>query len=1388
MSRWQHSESPHAARWISREFSELLRELNPPKEELPPASQIFDLLIVGSGYGGAVAAATLAGCTDGNGKAMRVGLLERGLEFLPGAFPARMVDLPRQVRGSFGGRPRGGEALFDLRIGEDASVLVANGLGGGSLINAGVMERPGPDVFRGPRWPAALRTPAALDAYYARARQLLGAEVPPVTAPESPREYDRAPLDKTKVLYRMANADPGDGSTNTFRNAAITVALNDKITGGGVALKACKLCGDCATGCNYGAKESLDTNLLVQAHRRGAEIYCGGTVLSIRRRADLWEVLATHTDEKLRQREGEPQWIATRRLILAAGALGSTELLLRAQRGFQPSDRNDADAKNGVPAKTLTFSPLLGKRFSANGDLLGFGYAYAEPANAFADEDQSVDAPADPSVSGQRPGRRVGPTITGVIDASWPAATHTPARKFTIEEMAVPGPLRRFAAELVTTADTLHALGETDTARHTRDDADPLAVNPGKLRHTSVFAVMGDDGANGQLHLSDPEPEALIDGAVSVVWPDLPTLPLFDAQLAHLEALARKADLKGRTLPNPLWRLLPKQMEGLIRNQRGPLLTVHPLGGCSMGDDVAAGVVDQHGAVFDADGAAGSTHENLLVLDGAMVPTALSTNPALTIAALALRAAEHWREKWKWTQVEPGYRNSDPAVERRVYANPAPDESGKRPAREATLADVSAAIAARQGRGHATEAQFTERLSGPAVLPVAHGRRRCQVELTLTYKPLRLSRLFTPDDKGRMSAAKLRIPAHPDPQCDPPAQGRLRVIDEADWLRLQRANLTEDERERELEAAALCVHELSGSLTLLRRKESSVLRRIVRALIAWVRNRFLRDAWAWARGRGSFMAGGLGALASHAGEMRLFEYKLKIRDAIKAAPPRMPIKKGQHILGCKRITYARPSNPWRQLQELSLTRFPGLRRWMREPVLTLDARFLASRQTPLFRYVAQVDHMMALVDAGSLVAYVLRLMLSVHLWNARKPDLPRLRQIQRLPPALPGLQEPEIHRIEVDQLDGAPVHAQLTRYFCRSTAPPVVLIHGYSASGTTFAHHSLRPSLAQYLVEAGRDVWVLDLRSSCGMPHATYPWTFERIALSDIPAAVDHVCAVTGQAQVDVIAHCMGAAMLSMAVLSAEAPWTDVASERRDRRKPDLFRAERRALPARIRRAVLSQIGPVMVMSPQNTFRSFVMSFVSNLLGPVPYRFRPEVDDGLVPELLDRLLATLPYPDEELRRENATWPGCSTEFVGTRHRMDALYGRAFKLGNVSDEVLDHIDDFFGEMNLETVGQVAHFGRQLTVTNRAGRNCFVTTDALRKRWKFPTLSLHGDENELADPATLERMAAVLGKAGCSFQPRLLRGRGHQDCLIGKDSIETFGYIVNFLGKPGPVDGY
>ena len=1313
-----------ATAWISHGFEELASD---PKSLKTP----FDVVIVGSGYGGAVAASELAGCRDTNGKPISVCVLERGGEYLPGMFPSRMADLPGHVRFNTSGsaKPRGvREGLFDVRVGPDVSALVANGLGGGSLINAGVMERPRDEVLK--RFPAAVREDLVKNDYYARAKKLLGA-ADDQGDNSVERHRLRAPA-KYDALMRLAAGDPA----KRRHAAALTIAMRDQRTDSGVQLTACKFCGDCATGCNHGAKESLDLNLLARAWRRGAKIYTGATVLRIRRHATTgaWLLAVVHTDENIRKRQAHSIYLRARRLILASGTFGSTEILLRSR------------------SATLSFSHL-GHRFSSNGDTIAVAYKQDRSVHAVADERSTADT------------REIGPTITGVLELQ------TRKGPVVVEELAIPGPLRRAFEEITTTSNTLHELAVADCSVHrTQATHDPCAVDADAIERSLPVALMGDDGAEGLLELVQGETDKARlergDGAISVRWPTLRDHELFGAQFEVLGERARRSGRAGRVLPNPLWQLVPTELQFLMDNMHGALFTVHPLGGCPMGASAVDGAVDQFGRVYDA--TTGTPHPGLVVLDGSIVPGALGTNPALTITALALRAVEWLREDWGFARWRGTEQELPARLPFRDVAQ-SKDESALRP----------------------TEVQLLERMSGRTSLRVQPGGAPAKyvIEQTLRFAPESLAKLVLPAADGKV----------PLERCLKVEAGTVRLFHEEEWDKWHRYGepevWTENKSERRVANIVALEARVSGTLRLLHREPSFPWARCWRALGAWLPNRGLRDTWQWiAEG---LQSGGpsdfLGmikdgwkrflyalALATRAGEARLLEYELEIDEIISSSPGLSDAGRSatrSAIRGVKRLTYGRRSNPWRQLMELTLTEFPlefapGSRR-----VLALDPAYLVRQRVPLACVVGQQDQVAALADLASFVAYFTRLLLTIHIWSFRKPDAPDARyEPRRLPGAVEGLPEPRIVELAMPPTKrlGKGAVVRLTRYTPGATdKPPIVLIHGYSASGTTFAHHAVRPNLAEHLCNKGRDVWIVDLRTSSGMPTAREPWYFEEAALNDLPAAFERVRLETGGGKIDVFAHCMGAAMFTMAVL---APPKD----------DEPFVEQRTELPNWIRKAVLSQIGPTVVMSPANLFRGYAMSYLRYLLPLGDYQFRVSGKPGVKDQLIDRLLATLPYPEEEFDVENPVWPCRRTPFVGTRHRMDALYGRDFNLANpdgssrLDGKTLEYIDDLFGPLSIDTVSQGIHFARTNMITNHAGRNVYVVRKNLEERWTFPTMSIHGEKNGLADVATLERLKSLFRDLqSVHFRAEALEEFGHQDCLIGKEAHKVFAKVSSFL---------
>lgn len=309
----------------------------------------FDVLIIGSGYGASICAARLAARLH-PGK--RLAIVERGKEWTPGTFPDTVLGCAAENRFRLLGRKKhtihNPIGLYNLVQNDEVNVLSGSALGGTSIINANVAIVPDADVFAQPQWPLALRDRNVLDPYY----ELVAAEL---NVRQSPP--DRTPKMAAQRLAARRLAACGA----VFEPARLSVvqSCDDLDASGrnrqGVIQRPCHQCGDCTIGCNVGAKSNLTMNYLPLARRYGAEIYTQTEVIAIEKCAGYYRVHFRHyeplCDGKFHTVCGS---ITARLVILGAGSLGSTEILLRScAPGFE-------------------FSSRVGCSWTANGDALGF--------------------------------------------------------------------------------------------------------------------------------------------------------------------------------------------------------------------------------------------------------------------------------------------------------------------------------------------------------------------------------------------------------------------------------------------------------------------------------------------------------------------------------------------------------------------------------------------------------------------------------------------------------------------------------------------------------------------------------------------------------------------------------------------------------------------------------------------------------------------------------------------------------------------------------------------------------------------------------------------------------------------------------------------------------
>jgi cholesterol oxidase len=549
----------------------------------------FDVVIIGSGFGGAVMAYRTAAAK------LSVCLLERGKPYPPGSF----ARSPRDMAANFWDPSEGGHGLYQAWASPGIEAVASAGLGGGSLIYANVLIRkderwfvqPNPVTGADEDWPV---TRAILDPHYERVEKILAPQLYPLA--EEP--YSATP--KT-VAFRDAAQRAGlhwelPNLAVTFRNPGHAAVPGEPIVEAepnlhGRTRYTCRLVGECDIGCNFGSKNSLDYNYLSLAQREGAVLRprCevrsfaprsgGGFVVKFVEHSPADEGQKTDTT-KLEQRVVECD-----RLVLSAGTFGTTYLFLRNKSSFP------------------LLSKQLGTRLSGNGDLLGF---IRRPKRWAIDRRAAGFAPSfGPVITSTL---RVDDTVDGgdgpgyyIQEGGLPGFAQWALEAADTPDQAVRA--TRFAAReiwgAVTHSPKSDLGGEISTILGGGEDSDGLMILLG----------MGRDTPSGVMSLRNKWLE--------LNWDISRSRAYFDRVKATMARLAH--ELGAEFDVNPLWYLRK-------------VITVHGLGGCPMGSTEQDGVVDSKGQVFNYPG--------LFVADGSVMPGPVGPNPSLTIAALSDRFAD----------------------------------------------------------------------------------------------------------------------------------------------------------------------------------------------------------------------------------------------------------------------------------------------------------------------------------------------------------------------------------------------------------------------------------------------------------------------------------------------------------------------------------------------------------------------------------------------------------------------------------------------------------------------------------------------------------------------------------------------------------------------------
>lgn len=619
-----------------------------------------DAVVIGSGFGGSVAAYRLAEA------GRSVVLMERGQPYPPGSFPRSPSEMGR----AFWDPAAGLYGMFDVWRFRGCDSVVSSGLGGGSLIYANVLLRKDERWFVHDQplpgggyesWPVSR---ADLDPHYDAVEAMLGA---------TPYPLSRAPFDDTPKTHAMQDAAAELGLECSLPPLAVSFASQPGAEPGlslpivdagygnvhGVGRRTCKLCGECDIGCNEGSKNSLDHTYLSAAAHHGADLRTGHEVKAIRPRpGGGYEVDYVRHDVTAEARRPPVRTISCDRLVLGAGTYGTTFLLLRSRAAFPG------------------LSDALGTRFCGNGDLLTF-LLKAKDRNRV----RPLDASRGPVITSaiRLPDELDGVPGAGrgayIEDAGYPSFVDWMVQPFDMGdqiERAVRVLWQRFTEFFRDAPDTNLSAELSDL------------IGDGALSVSSLPLLgMGRDTADGRLLLKDRR--------LAAEWTTKTSEEHFQRVRKTMQGIA---DVLGADYAdNPMWF-------------RKRVITVHPLGGAPMGAHADEGVCDAFGEVFGFPG--------LYIADGAAMPGPVGPNPSLTIAAFADRMAERMLETTAAQRRAAGGTGAGP-----VAGTGSPQGNGSAYAPDPGSLTAIGGSPEDAGR---TSLSFTEEMKGHLTLGVAEPR------------------------------------------------------------------------------------------------------------------------------------------------------------------------------------------------------------------------------------------------------------------------------------------------------------------------------------------------------------------------------------------------------------------------------------------------------------------------------------------------------------------------------------------------------------------------------------------------------------------------------------------------------------------------------------------
>ncbi|MFI8999609.1 GMC oxidoreductase [Streptomyces sp. NPDC053541] len=281
----------------------------------------YDVVVVGSGFGGSVTALRL---TE---KGYRVGVLEAGRRYTRESLPKNSWDLKNflwaPALGLYG--------IQRIHLLGNVMVLAGAGVGGGSLNYANTLYEPLAPFFDDPQWKDITDWREELAPYYDQAKRMLGVRLNPTMTPSDVHLKATAQAMGIGDTFHMAPVGVffGDGSDadGTAKARPGGEVADPYFGGAGPARKACTECGECMTGCRHGAKNTLNENYLYLAEKAGAVVHPMTTVVALTE--DSRGGYAVRTLPTDNRKKGAGRTFTARHVVVAAGTYGTQTLLHR---------------------------------------------------------------------------------------------------------------------------------------------------------------------------------------------------------------------------------------------------------------------------------------------------------------------------------------------------------------------------------------------------------------------------------------------------------------------------------------------------------------------------------------------------------------------------------------------------------------------------------------------------------------------------------------------------------------------------------------------------------------------------------------------------------------------------------------------------------------------------------------------------------------------------------------------------------------------------------------------------------------------------------------------------------------------------------------------------